>query len=886
MKRLAVLLSLAVAACSSGSPVIPAGFRGPVAIASFIGTNPGRPEAGLVPLLAVASFRGNDLRLLDPSDDTPVAGINLSWALSVPTLERPTFLAATSLGDGLADLLVVSGTDPRVQVVGTWLDGTDGYGVARTLDLSDFVPLGAQILSLAVTRVPVGAPTGSPPVAPVATGRAWIVVGFNVPGSLGSGVLVVVQMVRAADGSIVLDVEPAGKQPVVVKQIQVTPTAMAAAPDNVHLYLASLDVIRDSTGREVLGIAEVNVSGGPDATWPVRGFDARNSPTTTIAAAFVGERTQRNFYTYAEPALRVYASLAASGCGPEREISCGVATFDPSTGALATDPGVPGLPKWAVPTQSYRTPMVLPASPIAMGIAIPATNPGTEAPSTPFGSQVCFSPAQAGVALPLCPFVTEEAASPPFNGTGAPQKFMLQAPVTGQLWTSVVGMVSTVDGFVYVQDLGRFGGVNAVSMLQDATTRTQAGRAVPVGPAGPFENSPFFGFPDGTTALGLWLDTGSGAGTVVNTTDELVSALTVWPGFTRDDRWLVSYQGVLPGLGRRRAVLGQGADGALYLAVQEAAIPVVDGVLPASGYWVTGAFVASPDLGIHTLNDNGPPGDIGQFLLDVDPCASTRPNWIPAGETKPIYDPTKPPLAHEAIVASMVAPDPDRYPGGALRLVPEADPVLASEYACLASWFQRPENAGMVLTAFTNNPITSGEYVRGAWVRAGGLVLTGANTGYAGRPGLDLRYALAWADETGLSGEALVLARKARRFYYPSAYPNRAYAGFPDMSDPMQTGPAIGFRVGRYCLTTVPGCDPATSPPARDSGVDFYTQSGLLVMSRRPSSTAGGNFLTSFDKSVFPGQEYRGTVFYGSFTGDLLMMMPPGLDEGQSITIR
>jgi hypothetical protein len=106
------------------------------------------------------------------------------------------------------------------------------------------------------------------------------------------------------------------------------------------------------------------------------------------------------------------------------------------------------------------------------------------------------------------------------------------------------------------------------------------------------------------------------------------------------------------------------------------------------------------------------------------------------------------------------------------------------------------------------------------------------------------------------------------------------------MADPMQTGPAIGFRVGRYCLTSVPDCNKLTSPPARDAGVDFNTQTGLTEMSRRPSSTAGGNFLTSFDKSVFPGQEYRGTVFYGTFTGDLLMMMPPGLDAGQTFSIR
>jgi hypothetical protein len=884
MKRLVALAALALAGCSSGSPVVPAGFRGPVAIAPFIGMNPDRPASGLVPLLAVASIRGNELRLLDPSDDTPVAAANPAWALAVPTLQHPSLLGSGSLHDGLADLLVIAGSGTEAQLVGTWLDGTKGFGVVVTWDIASpalggLVGAGAQILSLAVTAVPSGPAVGTPPVAPPTPGRAWIVLGFSDPQDLAAGRLVVIEVARQADGSIAM------ASPPVAKPLGFSPGSLAAAPDNVHLYAASLDVIRDSSGRNVLGVAEIDVSGGLSAPWPVRAFDARNAPTVAVAAAFVGERTQENFYTYAAPALRVYATLDASGCGPERDITCGVATFDPATGALATDPAVPGPLKWGVPTQSYRTPMVQPALPIAMGIAMPAANPGTDAPSTPFGSQVCFSPAQAGVLLPLCPTVTEEAGSPPFNGSGAPQKFMLQAPASGQLWTSVVAMVSTIDGFVYVQDLGRFGPVNAVSMLQDETTRTKALNATSVGPAGPIGNSPFLGFPDGTAALGLWMDPTSGTGEVVYKSTDLPGAVTVWPGFTRDDHWLVSYQGVLPGLAQRRAVLGQGADGALYLAVQEAAVPPVDGVLSASGYWVPGAIVASPELGIHTLEKNGPPGDIGQFLLDEDPCPSTRPNWIPASETVPVYDPTKPPLAHEAVVRSLLAPDAALYPGGALRLLPEADTVLAEEYACLAAWFQRPGNAGKVLTALGTVP-SSGGYARGAWVRAGELVLTGTSTGYAGRPTMDVLYALAWEDETGLSGEALVLARKGRRFYYPSAYPIRSYTGFPGMTDPMATGPVVGFRVGRYCLATVPDCNAGTSPPARDAGVDFYTQAGLTIMSRHPSSTAGGNFLTSFDKSVFPGQEYRGTVFYGSFTGDLLMMIPPGLDVGQSISIR
>jgi hypothetical protein len=190
-----------------------------------------------------------------------------------------------------------------------------------------------------------------------------------------------------------------------------------------------------------------------------------------------------------------------------------------------------------------------------------------------------------------------------------------------------------------------------------------------------------------------------------------------------------------------------------------------------------------------------------------------------------------------------------------------------------------------VLTAFRNNPPAT-DYARGAWVRAAGLLLVGQVTGYAGRPILDVEYDFAWTDETGLSGEALVLARKARRFYYPAAYPNRNYQGYPDMDSPMMAGPALAFRVGRFCPTFVSGCNATTSPPARDAGVSFFTQSGLVAMSRYPSSTAGGNAVTSFDKSVLPGLEYLGRVFYTTFTGDLVMMTPPGLDVGQNLSIR
>jgi hypothetical protein len=882
VRRAIVIVALAFAACSSGSPVIPAGFRGPVAVAAFMGRNPEAPEVGLVPLIAVASFRGDELRLVDANTDAPIAARNFSWALSIPTVQRPTYLAAGSLHDGLADVLVVASSAPLVQIVGTWMDGANGYGVAASLDLSGVVGAGSQILSLVVAAVPSGPLAGTPPVAPPTPGRAWIVVGLGDPGGAATGQLVVLEVARQPDGSIALAASP------LAKPLGFTPAGMAAAPDNVHLYLATRDPIQEPSGRSVFGVAEVDASAGLSAAWPFRGLDARNAPTTFVAAAFVGERTQANFYTYGQPALRVYAALDASGCGAERDIACGIATFDPELGGLAADPAVPGPPGWIVPVQSYRTPMFVSSIPLAMGIAPPALVPAPAAPSTPYGSQVCYAPVTPGVPYPGCPSVTEETPQKEFNRDGVGQKFMLLAPPTGQLWTSVTALVPAVDGLAYVQDLGRFGVVNATSMLGDETMKTQAGNATPVGPLGPYSGTSLFGFPPGTSAVGLWLDhptTSHQPIEVVSTPDGLKASIIVWPGFTKDDHWLVSFQGVLPGMAQRRSVLGLSPDGTLYLAIQGAALPSVEGVLPASSYWVTGAIVNSPDLGIHSAEKEGLPGDIGLFLLDSDPCPSTRPNWIPLGQTTPVYDPTQFPVAHEVTVLSLLDPDPLLYPGGALRIGPAADAAMASEYACLVDWFRQPGHSDVVLTAFRNFPPV-GDYPRGTWVRAGGFLLAGVNAGYAGRPLLDVRYDLAWSDEDGLSGEARVLARKARRYYYPSAYPNHPYNGFPEMDDPMEPGPVVGFRLGRFCPVGLSDCDPLTSPPARDAGVNFFTQSGLEGMSRRPSSTSTGNAVISFDKSTIPDQEYRGRVFYGTYVGDLLMMIPPGLDVGQTVSIR
>jgi hypothetical protein len=189
-------------------------------------------------------------------------------------------------------------------------------------------------------------------------------------------------------------------------------------------------------------------------------------------------------------------------------------------------------------------------------------------------------------------------------------------------------------------------------------------------------------------------------------------------------------------------------------------------------------------------------------------------------------------------------------------------------------------------------------------VRSAGLLLTGVSTGYAGRPELETRYNLAWQPEDPLlalcaffgptspqppafcdaacrsSCEALVLARRARRFYYPSepacSGGTPCYDGFPEMIDPLGTGPAIGFRVGLNPGQTL----------ARDAHVTFATQDGVVPMSRAPSVTSVPTAVTSLDKSQLPGGSELGTVFYATYLSDALLEAPPGVAAGSAKTFR
>lgn len=784
-------LAAAAAGCSSSAGVPAANFRGPVAVVAFQGKTHRYPGL-VVPYLAVASSHGDELRLFDPATDGVVVSPGFAFPLSIPTLAGPLRLAAASMSDGQPDVLAVSGPGSTVELVSTWDDGTGGVGnrVVQSIDLAAVAGPGKSILSMVGAPVP-GTPAGTPLVAPPVVGKARILVGFS------GGTLVAMEFVRGAGGSVAY-------QGAAAHALGFDPIELASSPDNFHVYCASPDVITDSASKSVLGVAEVDT-----IAWTVRGLDAK-APTMLVAAASVGQRLAADPEQFAAPAIRVYAALDPSACGVDRASSCGIAVLDPVTGQLAPDPASgaqtnPTLPG-AVPPQAYMTPLLVPGIATALATAKPPVTGGqqsTSSASTP-----------GAVAQPL----------------------MLLAPESGQRWTTAAAAAGSGIGPLYILDLGRYSNPDAVSLLR-TDTRTRARDAVSVNPAGSAATAPI---------LGLWQDhpgfppAGGAPGVpfLATTPADLAAAVVVAPGFTRAEIWAVSWQGSLPGLSARPAVVGSQVAGQFYLAFQQ----VVSGQPSA---WVR---LDDPRLGIHV-------GDIVQ--IGGGPCAG---------------------LAAEATVADILPPTPALYPGGAL--------LLGSVPACVAGL-----------------PAGSAQEAVGT-VRATGLLLTGVSTGYAGRPTLETRYNLAWQPEDPLlaacaffsptspqppafcdaacrsSCEALILARRARRFYYPSEPACSAgtpcYEGFPEMIDPLGTGPALGFRVGLNPGQTL----------VRDAYVTFATQDGVVPMSRAPSVTSVPTAVTSLDKSQLPGGSDLGTVFYATYLGDALLEAPPGVAAGSAKTFR
>ena len=540
--------ALLLAACSTGPTTAGLRLSEPSAIVAYSGVAPvpaGQQPLGVRPLLAVASRRGDELRLIDPSSDQPIFGPGIIFPLSIPTEPRPQLLAAASLGnaagtdkDGKADLLVaVSAGSTSVQVIETW---TDAGRVAFEVQLDQVVvlPAGTEILS--VLGVPVA-------------GGARLLVGTT------GGNLVVLQFKRSASIDAV-ELDPASP-PIVNLGFDVADMTLLPAdpalplpaplPNPTRVFLASRGAVGATPGATpapIFGVAEID--GAADLTLPltVTPIDTRAS-TVAVAAGWVDERLVASAdhcspYTFSGTRKpRLYAALDELRCGPDQPIACGLATVDLSTGQLAVDLGnlavqavtvtPPDIahPDGIVPAQDYRAPMPVFGVPVHIAIGY--------APAGGFSRHTTDLVVPSG-----CP-TSSPTAPPTAPDAGLLLPLLRLQPTPGSIDTSAVAMVTSSDGRVYWFDLSRSAPVNEVdAVLGGSRAGLTSASTVPL--------------TAGTAALGLWRNDATGTlGTDSITVDPvaLPFAIETWPGFTERATWSLTWQGGLPSLQRRAGVI-------------------------------------------------------------------------------------------------------------------------------------------------------------------------------------------------------------------------------------------------------------------------------------------------------------------------------------------
>ncbi|BDG06221.1 hypothetical protein [Anaeromyxobacter oryzae] len=853
--RLIAALALAAGlACntSTGRPGL--GLSAPAAVAVFNGLTSKNPD--LHPYVAIANGGKDELVLVDALDDQPVIAPVVVRALSIPvTAPRPARLVSASLGDvdangkPMADLLVaVSAGSSVLQVVNTWgkADGSPDPRVMRDLDVDLAGTDGADVLALVAAPVPVDNGDGT---FSAAKGRVRIVA------ALSGQRIAVVEYKRVADGPGIEVVTPlAPPQDLAIGGDRFEAVALAVNPAKPQLvYAASLDPIPVAGGASVLGVAEIDMSGAP-GTWTWRGLDAR-APTTAVAAWHLQERqadSTGDDKTAFEPTAvdRVYAVLDSSSCGAGFRIDCGIAVLDPVTGGIPADPASTTDASGHVTGMPYLAPINVPA--VALGVVV-------------------SPPPQVGP--------TDVA-----NGDSYKAPYMRIAPGTGQRTTTAVAAVLASDGKVYYADLGRWSIPNDTSMLRTDSTRTRVTDVTSFIVSGINQ------------AVGLWdpkslvPDPTTGAFTPKLVFNGLTAepAVKITPGFTRTDGFLAAYQGFLPGLSLRKAELAGAAGGRFSMSMQ----------IAAAGGFTQVVRLYSPELGVHR-------GDIA--LVDTTKLGDT-------GGDCPVDNPAT--TGNEAIiearVAEFVVPDAT-HPGGALLLEDPADPSHPEWTSCITKRLS-------TLAA----PVTGVD----VGMRASGFVVQGTTAGYVGRaevltspssvtdpndPAYD-GYRLLYENEDVLSCplvpwpadptavdcrddacraqcERLVLARKARRIYYPSDacnttdcsvnWPNNLYP-FPKAN-----GPVLAFKLG---VRKDPDPAKANDPIPRELSITIKTRSGLSPSSRGPTVTNAAQILptgaATFDRSVYAGKENDGYRFYASYASGFVLDFSPSQAPNQPITVR
>lgn len=837
----ALVLALVASACTQ-APAREAGvrLRRPAAVAVFAGRTLQDPTA-IRPYLAVANEPRNDVSIVDPVTNEPVAAPIKLQSLVLP-VERPALLAAAPLGDGEADLLVaVSAGDSVLQVVETWNTANVVHSDPLAPDPRLAVDLGHDVLALA----PVPSDAGTARIAAVLAGRR----------------LAVVEYARGADERSIALVSSTVTAPLGFQG-----EAIAAMPDDplvdgvqTALYVAT----RDALAPGVFGVAEVEADLS-NAAAP-RALGAR-APTRLVAAARLRERIPASAASDAsafEPAAvpRVYAVLDESACGETERIDCGIVSLDPSdtTPEEAIPPDYAGL-------MPYRAPMQVPGRPLALAISAP--------------------PAVAPADLPAA----FEGLMRLYLGSGAAA---IPRATTG------VAAVPTDTGFVYFLDLGRFETVSTIPIV------ASRGNGVTL----PDLLAPYTA--PGTPAAvrrRLWVQEplipGSTNpvldGSFAKTTNEIRYAVETTPGFTTGERYTLTWQGTLgPELTARFAEVG------IDPVTSEPWLAMQVGQDTAGGSRAFSQVVRlwHPALGVRA-------GDLLVVKASGvnDPaCVGTAPEPAPGNE--PAANPT---LEFEVEIGALLPPSPE-YPGGAVGLVPP-DAIAHPEWAACYD----------ALTAAA--PVEGLEVT----LRASGLVLIGASSGYAGRPELgeppvgteppvlrpfaleypqgenedQLAQACPLADWDGFyppppgvpdrdACERLVLARKARRTQNvsvdcatdPDDQAACEAAGTDDprvdrrwppgeYPFPIANGPALAFQVA---VETETGERGQAALPVRGLELVFEPASNVVPLLANPTgvTSAHASGATAFDRSPYdPAASYR---FYVSYPADFVLDTTPSV---------
>ncbi|BDG08043.1 hypothetical protein [Anaeromyxobacter paludicola] len=458
--------------------------------------------------------------------------------------------------------------------------------------------------------------------------------------------------------------------------------------------------------------------------------------------------------------------------------------------------------------------------------AVPSRNP---VPAQPFRAPVHVPGYPLGISIALPP---ASAGNGIYAMLDTNQGFPLQriAPGSGERYTSAVAAVPSSDGKVYMVDLGRWDMPSDVSLLVNDSTRVRAYTVTSAVPSSAITGEALgLGDPEDET-VALTLDS-----------TLLPKRVEVTPGFTRAEQFQVVWQGVLPSLAYRPGVLFQLADGTPAVALQE----------QLGTAWRVTAALSDPFLGVGDDAANG-----RQDLAVVTPASGQNVSTCPLDSAGNAVLP----------ISAVLPPDPVNYPGGAVAL----SDLNASGTHCLSALPRFDATAGVI-----------GSQVH-LTVRSGGLVLIGSVTGYAGRPQLGQRYALAWstADYDATPSSARALARKARRIYYPAEArcPGQsAYcAVYTWWTDPLAPGPAIAFRADFM----------GTGTRLQDTALIITTHSGLSPMYRKPTTSGAlPHAGVAFDRGLVNRAD-QGVRFYVPFADDQVLATSPGESQGDIVDIR